>query len=191
MTSPSEPAQSFFHLTPDLLLHVVEEASGMRLTGEFQQLNSYENRVYAFKTEDSHQDTLIGKFYRPGRWSLAEVREELHYLHELEDGGLEVSAPIRLTNGDWISSYKGLHFALFPKIRGRIMDEFKLSDLERIGRRLALLHNIGSRQAAVHRTTFSPLQHVEGYLQSLKAHLPPELERDYHSCAYEIAHLQR
>ena len=44
-------------------------------------LNSYENRVYQFKAEDGLR--YVVKFYRPERWSKAQILEEHSFAFEL------------------------------------------------------------------------------------------------------------
>ncbi|CAN0604947.1 unnamed protein product, partial [Ectocarpus sp. 12 AP-2014] len=59
-------------LTPDTILDAMENA-GFVINGRLFALNSYENRVYQIGIEDS--SPVIVKFYRPGRWSEAQIRE--------------------------------------------------------------------------------------------------------------------
>ena len=73
-----------FHLlTPDHVLHAVE-AYGKRLTGRVMALNSLENRVYDIELAATldfgkgfSTTNVILKFYRPGRWSEAQILEPL------------------------------------------------------------------------------------------------------------------
>ena len=48
MPKSSTPQDLFFQLTPDIVLNSVE-ACGRPTTGEYMQLNSYENRVYSLR----------------------------------------------------------------------------------------------------------------------------------------------
>ena len=63
----------YANLTPDTVLDAVE-AAGYLPTGSLLALNSYENRVYQIG-EETHR-FLVAKFYRPGRWSDAQILEE-------------------------------------------------------------------------------------------------------------------
>jgi hypothetical protein len=47
---PRKSQELFYQLTPDFVLDAVESC-GWRTTGEYLQLNSYENRVYAIRVE--------------------------------------------------------------------------------------------------------------------------------------------
>ena len=65
-TSPTPYA----NLTPDVILDAVE-STGYLADGRMLALNSYENRVYQIGIEES--TPVIAKFYRPGRWSDAQI----------------------------------------------------------------------------------------------------------------------
>ena len=60
-------------LTPERILDAVESA-GYRCDGRLLALNSYENRVYQTWLDDGA--ILVAKFYRPNRWSNAQILEE-------------------------------------------------------------------------------------------------------------------
>ena len=64
---------SFTDLTPDTILDAIESL-GIYVESGLLPLNSYENRVYQFVAED--QKRYVAKFYRPQRWSLAQIQEE-------------------------------------------------------------------------------------------------------------------
>ena len=63
----------YARLTPDLVLDAVA-AAGLLPDGRLLGLNSYENRVYQVWLEDN--SAVVAKFYRPGRWSDAQIDEE-------------------------------------------------------------------------------------------------------------------
>src|ERR1700722_12904152 len=102
----------FFKLTPDFVMDGVE--SGLcRTTGEYLQLNSYENRVYSVRVEEPPGRQVIVKFYRPGRWSEAAIREEHAFLQDLQAQGVSVVPPLRQESGSTLSLQHGLWFAAF------------------------------------------------------------------------------
>ena len=140
---------SFFSLSPDSVLNAIEN-NRFRTTGEFYQLNSYENRVFNLRLETTAQQPLsqvIAKFYRPGRWSLAALGEEHGFLNELREQDLDVVAPMLLKNGRTIDELAGpIYFSLFPKTPGRMPEEFFDADWKRIGTMLAQLHNCGAKK---------------------------------------------
>lgn len=147
---PRKSQDQFYQLTPDFVLNAVESC-GFHTTGEYLQLNSYENRVYSIRLEDPPGTQIIGKFYRPNRWSEAALREEHEFLAELLTNGVNVVGPLRQRNGDTLSQHDGLWCALFPKARGRMPQEFQTDDLTRLGRVVARLHNVGALKPSRHR----------------------------------------
>ncbi len=78
-------------LDPDMIIDAVESV-GYLSDARLLALNSYENRVYQVGIEDSAP--LIAKFYRPDRWSEAQIKEEHHFSLELQDAEISVVAPI-------------------------------------------------------------------------------------------------
>ena len=64
---------SFHHLDPQQVLESLD-AVGLCGDGRILQLNSYENRVFQVFLEDGQ--VVVAKFYRPGRWSDAQIVEE-------------------------------------------------------------------------------------------------------------------
>ena len=72
MTVATTPA-GYTDLDPDRVLRTLD-ALGLRGDGRLLQLNSYENRVFQVFLEDG--DVVVAKFYRPARWSDAQILEE-------------------------------------------------------------------------------------------------------------------
>ena len=64
------------------------ETCGFLADGRLLALNSYENRVYQVGIDES--DPLIAKFYRPGRWSQAQILEEHQFCADLIEHELPV-----------------------------------------------------------------------------------------------------
>ena len=66
-----------------------------------------ENRVYEIEIELDDEDAgrnapgrfLIAKFYRPGRWSEAQILDEHQFLCELRDNEIPVVAPRPFVDG--------------------------------------------------------------------------------------------
>lgn len=174
----------FYQLTPDFVLDAVERC-GYRTTGEYLQLNSYENRVYSIRVEDA-ATSVIAKFYRPGRWSESAIREEHEFLADLHAQGVAVIAPERQNNGDTLSVHGGLWCALFPKARARMPQEFTGDDLTRLGRVLARLHNVGAERPSRARPILDP-EHM-GYpaLDILEPLINPDMRERYLDAAEGI-----
>lgn len=178
----NEPGQ-FFNLTPDLLLETMEDL-GLFPTGEYTQLNSYENRVFEIRLEPLAKSFLdlervIVKAYRPNRWSLEAIQEEHDFIKELKDEGLPAVAPIELFNNSTMYEKQGFIITLFPKIRGRLPQEFLGDDLVQVGRTLARLHNIGARKRSVHRGSLDPKEFSEADWTMLERFVTPELWHHY------------
>lgn len=148
--SPQDEKNFFFSLTPEKVLDAVE-CIGERATGRCLALNSMENRVYEAELESGR--FVVGKFYRPGRWTQEQILEEHQFLADLSEAEVSVVAPLPLAGGHTLSYVPGTNiwYALFPKQAGRVLDEFQPEQLEQIGRLLARLHGIGRSREARHR----------------------------------------
>jgi Ser/Thr protein kinase RdoA (MazF antagonist) len=150
-------SSSFFNLSPDKVLQTCE-AAGFMPTGEFSQLNSYENRVFDIKLENN-KDSIIAKFYRPGRWSSSALMEEHDFLKELNLEGIPAVAPLQLANRKTLIDCDDMHVAFFPKIRARMPQELSPKEFEQVGILLARLHNVGGRVDAPNRPQMSSDQY--------------------------------
>ncbi len=188
MAAMSDTSQltEFFNLTPDVVLAGVE-AAGFMTTGEYLQLNSYENRVFDVRLEaESVAERLIVKYYRPQRWNRHALLEEHFFLEELKSQGIPAVAPMLQANKETLSSYRGMFMAVFPKAIGRMPQEMSLTDLNQIGRLLARLHNVGEQQESKAR----PMLNVETYgwpaLEILKSWVAPEMWTRYEKAAITI-----
>lgn len=185
---------SFQELDPDLILNATE-TSGFRTTGEISQLNSYENRVFAVGIEPAERNTapadrareqIIIKFYRPGRWSAECILEEHSFLQELTNADLKVAPALPLTEGAYAGStlgkMDGLLYAVFPKVRGRLPDEFDETKLRRLGRILGRLHNVGAAKKFRHRPVlnhkpFSLWENLDLLADQVSVELWPRYEK--------------
>ncbi|KIU32413.1 serine/threonine protein kinase, partial [Atlantibacter hermannii] len=67
---------------------------GIRVDSGLTPLNSYENRVYQFQDEDRHR--YVVKFYRPERWTAAQIQEEHQFAEELLQDEVPVASPLPL-----------------------------------------------------------------------------------------------
>ena len=141
----------FSALTPDLVLDSVESL-GFLSDARVLALNSYENRVYQVGIEG--EVPLIAKFYRPGRWSDAAIREEHAFSFELQAHEVPVVAPL-LVDGDSLFEHAGFRFALFPRRGGHAPEPGDLDQLYRFGQLLGRLHAIGASRPFQHRETLA------------------------------------
>lgn len=152
-------------LTPDLVLDALE-ALGQRVDGRLLQLNSYENRVFQIGLDSGH--FVVAKFYRPGRWSDAQILEEHAFAHELVAAEVPAVPPMTLhaTMPDTVLQgepptlgfFKGHRVAVAHRRGGRSPELEDPEVLSWIGRFLARLHEVGARQPFAHRTTMGVAQ---------------------------------
>lgn len=182
--SISEDNLAYQNLTPDQILDCVD-TMGFRTDGRLLALNSYENRVYQIGIED---DTpVIGKFYRPGRWSDAAIHEEHKFAGELAAAEIPLVAPLKL-DGQTLFHQSGFRFALFPRRSG---DWPELDDpalLAVIGRLVARLHNVGAAARFSARPAIDVVTYGEDSQTTvLEAEvLPGELELPYESLTDDL-----
>ena len=181
-------ANQFEALHPEDVLDAVEN-SERRCTGRFLILNSYENRVYQLELED--ESYIVGKFYRPGRWSPEAILDEHRFIDELAELEIPVATPLTLTNGTTVSSVKDILFAIFPRIRGRNPEEFDDEQLRILGRLLGRIHNVGARAEAVHRPTLTPASYGTSNLEILETTglLHPDARDGYIQTAQQLVTL--
>jgi Ser/Thr protein kinase RdoA (MazF antagonist) len=135
-------------LSPETVLDAIE-AVGHRCDGRVLALNSYENRVYQIGIEDG--EPLVAKFYRPGRWTDAAVREEHAFALELAAQEIPVVAPL-LRDGVSLHTHQGFRYAIFPRRGGRWPELGTRDEREWVGRFLGRIHGVG-RAAAFHERT--------------------------------------
>ena len=133
-----EQATEFHYqaLTPDLILDAIESIGIYPETG-LLALNSYENRVYQFRSDDGKR--YVVKFYRPHRWTDEQIQEEHDYSLELAENEVPVAAPL-IIDGKTLHQYKGFRMALFASIGGRAFEVDNLGQLEAVGRFIGRIH---------------------------------------------------
>jgi Ser/Thr protein kinase RdoA (MazF antagonist) len=183
---------AYADLTPDHLLDALD-AVGLRGDGRVLQLNSYENRVYRLMLEDG--DAVVAKFYRPGRWTDAQILEEHHFAHELAEAEVPVVAPLVLrARGPGVTllpadgpptlalrtSAAGTHrYAVWPCHAGRAPELEDPAVLRRLGGFIGRLHAVGARRDFVHRRRLDPAADVREALAILDAGgFVPEAQRE-------------
>lgn len=138
---------SFASLSPETIIDGLESA-GFSVASGLLALNSYENRVYQFHDDDSVK--YVTKFYRPNRWSLAQIHEEHDFALELAAEELPLVAPL-VRDGQSLFHHQGFDFAVFPCRGGRIFEVDNLDHLEWMGRFIGRIHAIGNKSPFQHR----------------------------------------
>jgi Ser/Thr protein kinase RdoA (MazF antagonist) len=173
-------AEDFYALLPERVL-VACEGGGRRATGRVMALNSLENRVYEVELEEGAP--LVAKFYRPGRWSVAALADEHRFLAELAEAEVPVVPPLPVegpTAGGVATlglTPEGIHYALFPKVRGRVPEELDDDQLAQVGRLLGRVHNVGAARAADDRPRLDAAYYARRSLKVLAQTgvVPPDL----------------
>ena len=189
---PSTP-HPYTALTPDRVMDALI-ALGLWPDGRLMPLGSYENRVYRAHLDEPVQghSAVVLKFYRPGRWSPAQILEEHAFAAELVRDEVPVVAPLVL-QGQTLHHFAGFDFSVSPMRGGRApeLDDFEV--LEWMGRFLARLHNTGAGQAFEHRATLSIERLAEEpahWLLDQRA-IPLEVERDWREAFEAVLPLLR
>jgi Ser/Thr protein kinase RdoA (MazF antagonist) len=172
-------------LKPEVILDAVE-STGLRADGRLLALNSYENRVYQIGIEDALP--VVAKFYRPGRWSEAAIREEHGFALELAAEEVPVVAPLRDAAGETLHRHQDFLFALYPRQGGRSPDLEQRENLVRIGRFIARIHAVGRAGSFQARERLEPAELGEMAREDVlvSERLPFELESVYEDLSADV-----
>lgn len=192
----NEETKFFFELSPEIILDTVTTHK-IDVTGRCLQLNSMENRVYEVELDNPEDfnltnNSVIPKFYRPGRWTKEQIKEEHQFMLDLQSAEIPVIAPLVFDGETLFQCPKTkLFYTLFPKKGGRAPDEMNTEQLEIIGRMLARLHNVGEQKQAEHRIKISPDTFGKQNLKYLMDNqiIPLHLESQYQKAVEEICEL--
>lgn len=178
--------QPFSRLDPETILNCVEQALGRRLLNVCRPHASYINRVYELQDEDGV--FIIAKFFRPHRWSVAALAEELQFVVDCRDHELPVIAPLPLSDGGYLGECRGVRFAVYPRCGGRLVDEFSDDQLVQIGRLLGRLHQVGRSRRAPARERLHPLHSTRKQVDYLleRRLLPADLAQPFAAVAAQL-----
>jgi Ser/Thr protein kinase RdoA (MazF antagonist) len=184
-------------LTPSVVLDALS-ALGLPVDGRLSALSSYENRVYQVHLDDD--STVVTKFYRPGRWSEAQIREEHAFTDELMAEDIPVVGPLTL-NGMRLHEARIVHegvdghfwFSVSPCRGGGAPELDDPEVLMWIGRLMARMHLVGERCAFEHRPTLN-LHSFGEASRDLLMHenwVPPEVAQQWLSLCNQTLELVR
>lgn len=174
----------YANLSPDRVCDALD-TTGLLPTGGLLALNSYENRVYQAELDDG--SFVVTKFYRPGRWSEAQLREEHEFVQELVDHELPCVAPLSF-DGDTLMHYEGYWFVVYPRQGGHTPDIEREEDLKVLARTLGRIHAVGKTRRFTHRITLD----VDTYAASAREFLltnnfiPMEMLPAYESVSADL-----
>ena len=146
-----QSAHPFEALTPSFVLNAVD-AQGYVSDGRILALNSYENRVYQVGIEVG--EPIIAKFYRPNRWSDAQILEEHQFCFDLVEQDLPIVPPLKL-NGKTLLYHDNFRIALYPRKGGHAPELDNLDNLLIMGRFLGRIHNVGAVNAFKYRSAIT------------------------------------
>ncbi len=141
MFEPATHAHVYEDLTPDVVLDALSEM-GLAVDGRLTALSSYENRVYQVMLDDN--TSLVTKFYRPERWTDAQILEEHAFAAELMAEDVPLVGPLQL-HGQTLHHAHGFAFSVSPRRGGRMPELDAAEVLEWIGRFIARIHNVGAQ----------------------------------------------
>ena len=165
------PTQYFFNLTPDRVMDALEKnpilGQEERCTGYCQPLASFENRVYEVEFEDRVRK--VAKFYRPGRWSEAQIQEEHDFMLDIRDAEIPVVVPdfFQKERDTLRKTEDGLFYCVYPKVGGRQPEDLPPEKLEQLGRLIARMHGVGVQREAKTRVKLTPEVYGEASLKFL------------------------
>lgn len=166
-------APPYAGLTPDAVLDALE-STGLRCDGRQLALNSYENRVYQIGIDDDKP--VVAKFYRPGRWSDAEILEEHAFIAELAAAEIPAVPALEL-NGRTLNAHGGFRFAVFPRQGGRAPEIDAPGVREWLGRFIGRIHAVGATKPFRSRPALTKASHDDTPRDYLLDHdfIPPDL----------------
>jgi len=139
---------NFSTLSPDLVLDALESI-GLYSDGRLLALNSYENRVYQVGMEDG--PPIIAKFYRPERWSDAQIAEEHAFVGELVAAEIPVVPACAIQDDQTLYTFADFRFAVFTRHGGRAPELDDANTLEWLGRFIGRIHAVGLQKPFIHR----------------------------------------
>ena len=155
---------SFSGLDPDTILDALE-TQGIFLQSGLLALNSYENRVYQFQADDNKR--YVVKFYRPARWTDAQILEEHSFAQELAESEIPIVAPLAL-NGKTLHHHGDYRFTVFPSVGGRQFENDNLDQLEWMGRFIGRIHRVSQAKTFKQRPDIDTQSYLDEPRQVLE-----------------------
>lgn len=181
-----ETKPHFHSLTPEVVVRCVEESLDVRCTSLCRPYKSYINRVY--ELQQTNGESIVAKFYRPGRWSREALQDEHDFLFELAGAEIPVIAPLRLCQGESIGTYEDTFFTVFPKKGGRNCDEFTDDQWCEIGHLLARMHAVGAQTMPKDRIILTPDKATADHVRFIVEgdFIPHDLRNQYYDMTHKL-----
>jgi Ser/Thr protein kinase RdoA (MazF antagonist) len=151
-------------------------------------LNSFENRVYEVELAD--RSRVVAKFYRPQRWSAAEILEEHRFLSELDAEEIPVCPARPFPDGSTLATTEGgIFYTLFDRKGGRAPAELDARGASRLGMLVGRLHVVGARRREAERLPLTSDAYVRRDLAWLEGRgiVPRRLAARYFAAGRAIA----
>jgi Ser/Thr protein kinase RdoA (MazF antagonist) len=181
---PGNAPKPYADLTPAVVLDALDGV-GLRGDGRLIQLNSYENRVFQAFLEDGR--VVVAKFYRPQRWSDAQILEEHEFSAELAAAEIPVASPWRLeldttsphaaemtlagpTLAAAAFGHHAYRFGVCERFAGRAPELDEPEVLRWLGRYIGRLHGVGASARFRERLTLDVATYGEASRDWLLAH---------------------
>lgn len=183
-------SSDYYQLSPDTILDALESI-GLLPEAALLALNSYENRVYQFRTQDEVK--YVAKFYRPNRWTDQQILEEHQYSQQLCDQELPVVPPLAF-NGKTLHDHQNFRFSVFANQGGRNPNLDDPQVLKRAGRLLSRIHMVSHSQNFQHRPALNSdtFGHQNIALIKQTGFLPNHVEQSYFSvCNFLMEQVER
>ncbi|MCG6200727.1 serine/threonine protein kinase [Psychromonas antarctica] len=166
---------SYLSLTPEVQLDALASI-GIYPESGLIALNSYENRVSLFT--DENKIRYVVKFYRPQRWSAAQLQEEHQFTLALQRQGSHVAAPIEIDQ-QTLFRFNGYYFALFHSLSARSLQLDNIDQLFDIGSALGKMHRVGAQSKFKERERLDVTTMISAPFQTLQtSKLIPKFIRD-------------
>ena len=181
----TDPSLPFARLDPDRVIRAVE-ATGCRSDARVLALNSYENRVYQVGLEEAQP--VVVKFYRPGRWSDAQILEEHVFTAELAELEIPAVPPLADADGRTLHHDGDLRYAIYPRHGGRAPDVEDFDALAVFGRYLGRIHRVGALRTFTVRPDLSVAEfgHASRDFLLSTEFLPDELRPAYETVTADL-----
>ncbi|MEM6455781.1 MAG: serine/threonine protein kinase, partial [Acidobacteriota bacterium] len=187
-TATPHTTDLFIGLTPDRVLQAVERA-GLACRPVCYPLNSFENRVYEVELEDRAR--VVAKFYRPGRWTEAQILEEHRLLDALAAAEVPVCTMRPFPDGGALRQIDGIYYSVADRRGGRAPDELSDALVLRLGRLIGRMHTVAAARPGddVDRPRLDADRYVRRPLAWMRTNdvIPPSFRQRYAAAAETIA----